>query len=75
MIRNLAGPQSGGPPEEMHVRDDPEPCDDDRPWERPGAVRRDCEPHRGEMLLLLWRVRPAGGRSATGGAARGGGRA
>ena len=26
---------------------------DDRPWERPGAVRRDCEPHRGDVLLLL----------------------
>ena len=23
---------------------------DDRPWERPGAVRRDREPHRGELL-------------------------
>jgi len=29
--------------------------DDDRPWERPGAVRRDCEPHRGPLLLgLAW---------------------
>lgn len=26
--------------------------DDDRPWEQPGAVRRDVEPHRG--LLLSW---------------------
>jgi hypothetical protein len=25
----------------------------DRPWERPGAARRDCEPHRGNWLLLL----------------------
>jgi hypothetical protein len=25
----------------------------DRPWEQPGAVRRDCEPHRGELLLRL----------------------
>jgi hypothetical protein len=24
-----------------------------RPWERPGAVRRDCEPGRGGWLLLL----------------------
>jgi len=23
------------------------------PWERPGAVRRDCEPHRAEWLLAL----------------------
>jgi hypothetical protein len=23
------------------------------PWERPGAVRRDCEPHRGEVLHWL----------------------
>ena len=23
------------------------------PWERPGAVRRDCEPHRGPLLLWL----------------------
>jgi hypothetical protein len=23
------------------------------PWEEPGAVRRDCEPHRGAWLLLL----------------------
>jgi hypothetical protein len=26
---------------------------DDRPWDRPGAVRRDCEPHRGPALRLL----------------------
>jgi hypothetical protein len=27
---------------------------DERPWERPGApVRRDCEPHRGGLLLTL----------------------
>jgi hypothetical protein len=23
------------------------------PWERPGAVRRDCKPHRGLLLLAL----------------------
>jgi hypothetical protein len=28
-------------------------ADDDRPWERPGAVRRDCAPHRGRLLLAL----------------------
>jgi hypothetical protein len=27
--------------------------DDDRPWEQPGAVRRDCEPDRGELLHWL----------------------
>jgi hypothetical protein len=27
-----------------------------RPWEEPGAVRRDVEPHRGNLLLLLARV-------------------
>jgi hypothetical protein len=26
---------------------------DGRPWERPGAVRRDCEPDRGAWLLAL----------------------
>jgi hypothetical protein len=26
--------------------------DEDRPWEKPGAVRKDCEPHRGPFLLL-----------------------
>ncbi len=30
----------------------PEP-DDSPPWQRPGAVRRDCEPHRGPGLCLL----------------------
>jgi hypothetical protein len=35
-----------------HVRDP----DDSRPWEQPGAVRRDVEPHRGGFLLLLARV-------------------
>jgi hypothetical protein len=28
-------------------------ADDDRPWGRPGAVRRDVEPHRGNVLRLL----------------------
>ena len=27
--------------------------EDDRPWEQPGAVRRDCEPHRGALVLTL----------------------
>ena len=29
------------------------PDNDERPWERPGAVRRDCEPHRGTLLMFL----------------------
>jgi hypothetical protein len=28
-------------------------AEDGRPWERPGAVRRDCAPHRGGLLLAL----------------------
>jgi hypothetical protein len=27
--------------------------EDDRPWEQPGAVRRDIEPHRGDLLRVL----------------------
>jgi hypothetical protein len=30
--------------------------DDELPWEQPGAVRRDCEPDRGPMLLWLGRL-------------------
>jgi hypothetical protein len=30
-----------------------EPREGERPWERPEAVRRDCPPHRGPLLLLL----------------------
>jgi hypothetical protein len=26
---------------------------EDRPWERPGAVRRDCQVHRGGLIYLL----------------------
>jgi hypothetical protein len=29
------------------------PDADPRPWERAGAVRRDCAPHRGNWLVLL----------------------
>jgi hypothetical protein len=28
-------------------------ADEDRPWERPGVVRRDCDPHRGRQLRVL----------------------
>jgi hypothetical protein len=30
-----------------------DPGEDERPWERPGAVRRDSEPDRGEALTEL----------------------
>jgi hypothetical protein len=33
----------------------PDP-DDPRPWEQPGAVRRDVEPHRGRPLLVFGSV-------------------
>src|SRR5207247_1952487 len=36
-------------------RDDMEHLDD-RPWDRPGSVRRDCEPHRGPFLNLVGTV-------------------
>jgi hypothetical protein len=26
---------------------------EERPWEQPGRVRRDCAPHRGALLLVL----------------------
>jgi hypothetical protein len=32
---------------------DEDPELDDRPWERPGAFRLDCEPHRSSLLLAL----------------------
>jgi hypothetical protein len=33
------------------------PGDDERPWERSGAPpRRDCEPHRGPLILALGRI-------------------
>jgi hypothetical protein len=32
---------------------EPPPDEEDRPWERPGAVRRDCAPHRGQLLRWL----------------------
>ena len=28
-------------------------AEDGRPWERPGAVRRDCAPHRAGLLLAV----------------------
>jgi hypothetical protein len=34
-------------PDQLHDADEP------RPWERPGAVRRDVQPHRGPPLRLL----------------------
>lgn len=36
---------------------DPRDDDDDyRPWERQGGARRDCEPHRGPLLVWLGRA-------------------
>ena len=35
-----------------------------RPWEQPGAVRRDAAPHRGNWLLLLGRTALAFGALA-----------
>lgn len=34
------------------MKEQPEDVDE-RPWERPGRVRRDCEPHRAELLRQL----------------------
>ena len=34
--------------------DQAEGCDSEpRPWDQPGQVRRDCEPHWGDLLMLL----------------------
>jgi hypothetical protein len=38
----------------------------ERPWERLGCARRDCEPHRGDLLLLLGDVSMACGMLALG---------
>jgi hypothetical protein len=40
------------------------PTEEPRPWERPGAVRRDVAPHRGNWLLLLARTALAFGALA-----------
>jgi hypothetical protein len=32
------------------------PEGEERPWEEPGAVRRDCAPHRGTFLAVLGAV-------------------
>ena len=31
-----------------------DPTDSPRLWERWGTARRDCAPHRGNVLLLAW---------------------
>jgi hypothetical protein len=49
MMRDVMAPQALSPPGMMLP-------EDDRPWEQPGAVRRDVEPHRGGLLLLLGTV-------------------
>jgi hypothetical protein len=45
-----------------------QPADDadDRPWERPGEVRRDCEPHRGAFLQTLGALSAVPGTLAVG---------
>jgi hypothetical protein len=35
------------------VNETPDQDVDDRPWEKPGRFRLDCEPHRAGLLLLL----------------------
>jgi hypothetical protein len=39
----------------MNAADERLVADDegDRPWEQPGGRRRDAEPHRGELLVML----------------------
>jgi hypothetical protein len=37
-------------------RPETEPVSDPRPWEEPGAVRRDCAPHRANLLAVLGRL-------------------
>src|SRR5262249_10530030 len=50
LARDTAMPARAGTMGRMSASpDDADP----RPWERPGAVRRDCEPDRGQTLLLL----------------------
>lgn len=44
------------PPPEPPAATQPQPIEDDRPWEQPYravGVRRDCEPHRGVLILVL----------------------
>jgi hypothetical protein len=43
---------------------DPPPDADPRPWDQPGAVRRDVAPHRGNVLVLLAEVALAVGASS-----------
>ena len=43
---------------------EPEADADPRPWEQPGAVRRDAEPHRGPALRLLSAAGAAAGALA-----------
>jgi hypothetical protein len=60
-----AGPETSAPQtEDKEVGEGPipprpaareEPAGEERPWEGPGrhGVRRDCEPHRGSLVLVL----------------------
>jgi hypothetical protein len=40
-------------PAEAHPGVEATAAGDERPWERPGAVRRDCHAHRADLLLAL----------------------
>src|SRR5438552_16093453 len=39
-------------------------AEDEPPWERLGAFGLDCEPHRGELLSVLGRLRVVAGTAA-----------
>ena len=45
--------RAGGRSVSEAERHDAGVAEDPRPWERPGGVRRDCEPHRGRLLHVL----------------------
>jgi hypothetical protein len=49
----LAGVLPPAAPNSPAVMEETSELDGVRPWERGGAVRRDCEPHRAEMLCKL----------------------
>jgi hypothetical protein len=63
--QDAESPAESGPGDDRAGAARPQPSDEDaegeaeedeRPWERPGAVRRDCEPDRGTTLLWLGRL-------------------
>jgi hypothetical protein len=57
-IATLWAEVGGKRPRHEDTERDPwdDPAEEDaQPWEQPGAVRRDCEPHRGTTVLWLGR--------------------